>query len=1194
MKLRKLIFALSLAAITSARSAQTYQNASILDTWNATDANWDAGVAWTNATTNDAIFSGTGETVTVGAVSVRDVSFGSAGYILTGGTITLGASSTLTASADATINSGTAGGGTAVTKEGTGNLTLGGGNAFTGQLVINAGRVTVNAGGTQGSVANATGNLAGASSIVINNGGTLDFRGSSTTNLSTGANTVGSNSKAITVNTGGTLLASSINSLGYWNQNQYPNIIMAGGTFTSVMPSYINRVTINQASTVNGAGAFQSWQTSGDFVVANADSVIGSGIRLNDNSPTFNVASAKTLSISGPVTNFNGATSTGTGKFGLTKSGAGTLVLSGANNFGGIATVSAGTLKLGSASALGAVGNGTSVTSGAVLDLNGQTIGAEPLTLNGTGMSPGGAVTNSSNAPASFGGPVTVATASGIGGSGNFTLSGVITGSASLVKTGGGAVTLGNYSFGFTGTTTVGGGALVITGGLPNSNVSVADGAILVAAGPNTSVSVGNLILGATGGAVLGIPNLTAGAPASLDVQNLEANGVTTVNIAGEFSTGTFPLITAIGRTGAGTFVLGPLPRGISASLIDGGTTLDLKITGISKTIWKGDAGTAWDINTTANWKLGATNPDVYRDNDNVLFNGTAATTSVTLTDPVVPSSVTFDFNSPTVYTLTGAGAISGTTGITKTGSGTVTLANVNTFTGPLNLTGGTLQISGTGSLASGNYGAAIQDDGAALQYSSGANQILSGPINGAGGIIKDTAGSILTLSGANGFGGGITIGSGSVSITNSGNLGTGNITFTNVGTGLTITGTSAAVDNGIVLPATGTGNITLLTPDNSVTLLNGTINGGGAGTTLFLQGGINGSSSGTFILNGDNTGLLGILNVQRGPLVLGSATAAGSAQIILDSNNNANGALQLSGDFTISNGVKINYQSQRIGVAAGVTAGINGVITENAANGLEKVGAGTLRLGGINTYTGNTLVSAGSLELAGTGRLAFKLGAASGVSNTMSGAGTVVLDGSFSIDVSAAAALSAGSWVLENVPSLAGSYGSSFSVVNPDGSPWTDAGGDKWTRPGALPGTLFTFEETTGTLTLTSAGGYETWLAGFTFPGGADTSRSGDPDGDGLTNLQEYLFGGSPVAAGGTVTTTEAAGGNLIIRWKERTSGAAYSLKTSNSLANDWTPANPAFLSNDGAGGGDYQPRKATVPITAGKQFFRIEAVEN
>ncbi|MEK7949933.1 beta strand repeat-containing protein [Luteolibacter soli] len=88
------------------------------------------------------------------------------------------------------------------------------------------------------------------------------------------------------------------------------------------------------------------------------------------------------------------------GTSGIQKTGAGTLLLSGANTFTGNLTVSAGTLSAGNAAALGAAGAGneTVVASGATLDINGQALtNTEIIKLGGTLLNNGGAQQNALN-----------------------------------------------------------------------------------------------------------------------------------------------------------------------------------------------------------------------------------------------------------------------------------------------------------------------------------------------------------------------------------------------------------------------------------------------------------------------------------------------------------------------------------------------------------------------------------------------------------------------------------------------------------------------------------------------------------------------------------------------------------------------------------------------------------------------------
>jgi fibronectin-binding autotransporter adhesin len=239
--------------------------------------------------------------------------------------------------------------------------------------------------------------------------------------------------------------------------------------------------------------------------------------------------------------------------------------------------------------------------------------------------------------------------------------------------------------------------------------------------------------------------------------------------------------------------------------------------------------------------------------------------------------------------------------------------------------------------------------------------------------------------------------------------------------------------------------------------------------------------------------------------------------------------------------------------------------LTGDTNRGISKNGPGKVKLAGNNTYNGDTFVSAGTLELADNARMVFRVGAVSGTSNRISGAGTAQLNGDFVIDTAAAVALTEGSWLLEDVTSLTGAYGPTFSVVG-----FYDGGDNTWFRFDS--GKLWVFNETTGTLTL-GALDYDKWVDRF-FPGVTDENIIGsnaDPDADGLANGVEMVVGGNPATGmdsallptielvsnpGGTVPA-----GNYLLFTYRRTdfslaAGVTSIGETSTSLIAPWTAA--------------------------------------
>ncbi|MFM9971889.1 MAG: beta strand repeat-containing protein, partial [Burkholderiales bacterium] len=277
----------------------------------------------------------------------------SAGAASYSGLITLGmASSIVTSAGDINItNPGTITGATF-------GLTLGGsGNGSIASVIgTTSGTLTKNGAGTW-TVANAN-TYTGVTTV---NAGTLRY----------GANNAILTSNTVTVNDGGTLALNDFSgTIGALTVNSG----VTGGQVTTGTGT----LTLGGNVTSTGGGTNASINGKLDLGAATRT------ITATNTADGINVSAV----ISGPV--------------GLTSAGTGTVTLSGANTYTGVTTVSTGTLKLGAAgdatnTPLGTIQSGTTVSSGAALDLNGFTLGtAEPLTLSGTGVSSSGALTNSS------------------------------------------------------------------------------------------------------------------------------------------------------------------------------------------------------------------------------------------------------------------------------------------------------------------------------------------------------------------------------------------------------------------------------------------------------------------------------------------------------------------------------------------------------------------------------------------------------------------------------------------------------------------------------------------------------------------------------------------------------------------------------------------------------------------------------
>ena len=274
---------------------------------------------------------------------------------------------------------------------------------------------------------------------------------------------------------------------------------------------------------------------------------------------TTTLGGAATLNPTSALLNLVGDLADGGGNFAVTKTGPGALVLTGAKTFGGTLTINGGGVQVTNAASLGAVGGGTIVNSGGTLDLNGVALGAEPLTLNGVGTGSTGptaaALYNSSAAAASASGTILLSSTTAVGGFGDLTLSGIISGATgkNLTKIGVDTLTLNGVNT-FSGTFTIAQGI-----------VKLGDNSALGA------TTVGTAITTVASGATLDLNGKTIAEP-------LVLAGAGLLNIGSANTLGALINTSGTAATVSGTVALGTSSSIGSSSLIGGG---DITIGGV-------------------------------------------------------------------------------------------------------------------------------------------------------------------------------------------------------------------------------------------------------------------------------------------------------------------------------------------------------------------------------------------------------------------------------------------------------------------------------------------------------------------------------------------------------------------------------------------------------------------------------------
>ena len=533
-----------------------------------------------------------------------------------------------------------------------------------------------------------------------------------------------------------------------------------------------------------------------------------------------------------------------------------------------------------------------------------------------------------------------------------------------LYKDGSGTMLLTSANT-YTGPTIVNAGKLVVssvqgTAGMTNY-IDVLDGATLGVLVSGTNQWSPSLAYLGTGGAGISLEftslqntNIAPFNPASVSVP-----GSVTVNVYGALAVGQYRLI-ANAAGSIGSFSLNTLPPGVVASLTTDtdGTTIDLNVTTGSATfVWTGQTDTNWDI-ATSNWKTNGT-ATIYQDLVPVQFDDTAIQGKVNLAVAVTPANVIVT-NSAVHYTISSASnAITGSTSLTKSGNGILTLTNLNnSFSGGTVINAGTVEVSGNANLGSGpvrlsggtlsvlqtysnslaltvgpTSGSGTGTIGVAAGQSLSIPNIITDTTGGSGTLIKSGAGT-LTFSATNGYSGGTLVGNGTL------------VLNANAGSGAGAVHGSLTINPGATVQTTIQDAIGFAANVSAspINIIGGTLtNSSGANegyiTTFNLTGGTMSSSGGAYNFNGTNAAI--------------NSLATNIVSTI-------SGPVQLRAD-----GLTINTAQGT--VPSGVDLLISGNITALGNNvwGITKAGTGLLQLTGTNTYIGNTIINGGTLELA-------------------------------------------------------------------------------------------------------------------------------------------------------------------------------------------------------------------------------------
>jgi len=710
----------------------------------------------------------------------------------------------------------------------------------------------------------------------------------------------------------------------------------------------------------------------------------------------------------------------GTGKLGgktsVLKSGAGTLTLGTANTFTGAIAITGGKLKAGNASALGSADAGTTVSGGGTLDLYGYDLGAEPLTISGSGVGGIGALYNGwSSARTNATRSITLSGDATIGGIGRWDLRGT-TGATlagnhfNLTKTGAneiwladaGASGLGNISIvqgtlGFEGSTTLGdttarmtvytNGTLAVSETMDNTLVKD----LVLNGGRINSIAGFNSFSGAV--TLIGSNNITASSSLALRGA-ISGNG--SVNISG---TGTVMLTaantytgetrvtggalevynaSALGSTAAGTIIgsgarldvrgvnLGAEPitvqgtgLGNAGAIVNTGAAQNnaLSFVTLSGATTFGGIN-RWDIRANPTGSLAGNSYALTKRGPNEVWLvdlGATGLGAITVAEGLLGVQGTTTLgNSASTLTVNSAASV----GIYATGTNTL-VKSMALSSGRVYNASGLNTFAGTTTLTGSNR----------FEIASGTKLTMSGTLSGAGALYKLGTGTLI-LTGNNTITGLKQVAAGTLQVGDGGSTGsTGSGNITNSGTLIFFRNNALPVSN----PISGTGSLQMGVIDSLNTWVGGTIILSGANTysgntVVYGNGNLLGVGNdyclgaGTLTLSGNNNGN-SVAGIRAGSSSLRTITNL----VQLGACNKFQFGSSGTGDLVFNGPRMITDTADKTLMVSNNVTTINSEIGGNSR--LIKTGPGTLALGGNNT-NGAMVIEMGTVRVDAETRL--------------------------------------------------------------------------------------------------------------------------------------------------------------------------------------------------------------------------------